>query len=156
MREENSVDQNKARRVMETSNALRRWLQRGMRDEQPGLGTTMMRSFGLTTTSDVGEEHALIKQVWARIKKSHEVRNRTTFPDFLTAGDFQILAAILGTRLTADEARALTLMAAPDKAGKVPLSSCCRYNSQSSASRCNTPPNTGTFSFFIPFFCLIS
>ena len=65
---------------------MRRWLQRGMRDEQPGLGTTMMRSFGLTTTSDVGENHALIKQVWARIKKSHEVRNRTTFPDFLTAG----------------------------------------------------------------------
>lgn len=95
MRASNMSSFNKAHRVYDAVTLMRRWLVRG--------------------AGDKGEAH---KQ-WADMKKHHEKSFSQKFPGFLTAQVLQLQLGILGLRLSALEARELSMLMAPDKNGRI-------------------------------------
>jgi Ca2+-binding EF-hand superfamily protein len=104
MRRESQALVNKAFRIREAAAYLRRWLVRG---------TTEKMDNNSTATAS--------KSQWKWFKHRYEKALGQKFPGFLSAPVLQSTFLVLGIRLSAIEARELTLLIAPEKTGRIHL-----------------------------------
>jgi Ca2+-binding EF-hand superfamily protein len=102
MRNDSNATVNKAFRVRECASTLRRWLVRG---------TTENASANSTASASA--------QQWKAFKKQYEKHTKRAFPNYLDAQIMLITMSNQGTRLSALEARELTLLVAPEKNGRI-------------------------------------
>jgi Ca2+-binding EF-hand superfamily protein len=102
MRQESHAQINKAFRVRECASTLRRWLVRGTTENTSA-----------TSTASASTEQ------WKGFATRYERRTRRKFPGYLDAETLLITMSVLGTHLSALEARELTLLVAPEKNGRV-------------------------------------
>lgn len=102
MNSDNDCIPRKASRVRDSAAALRRWLVRGSSDTSVGPG-------GATASN----------QQWHDFKINYERVTKMKFPGFLSSQLMSLTTARLGIRLSAMEARELTLLIAPEKNGRI-------------------------------------
>lgn len=106
MRQDSQALINKAFRVRESAATLRRWLVRGTAS---GVGISSSSSAAVAASN----------LQWKQFKLKYERLSRRRFPGYLDAQVLMITMATLGTRLSALEARELTLLVAPEKNGRI-------------------------------------
>lgn len=99
MRRESLANVHKAFRVQDAASIFRRWLVRGANDREVNVAAT--------------------NQQWQELKSQFEHSTGQRFPGYLNAQVLQLKIGLLGLRLSAVEARELTLIIAPEKSGKV-------------------------------------
>ena len=62
-----------------------------------------------------------LQHEWDGLKRRREKAGHVRFPGYLTSEDLLLLLVEMGSRVSAEEARELTLLIGPDKAGKLTL-----------------------------------
>lgn len=102
MRQDSPAQVHKAFRVRECASTLRRWLVRGTTENTSA-----------TATASASAEQ------WKAFATRYERRRGKKFPGYLDAETLLITMSVLGTNLSALEARELTLLVAPEKNGRV-------------------------------------
>ena len=102
MKRKSEVAAKTAHQVTAAAHEIRVWLRQGLTTST--LGTTVNT-----------------EKPWAELKARHERSTGTTFPNFIGPDDLTILVASLGKRmhLSPPSARALALLVAPDKFGRI-------------------------------------
>ncbi len=102
MRKDSTSIVKKAFRVRESAAMLRRWLIRGTSEK-------------ITSTATATAS----KQQWKEFKHKYEKFTDQKFPGYLSAQVLTVTLAAMGIRLSAIEARELTLLMAPEKNGRI-------------------------------------
>ena len=96
----------RAQRLRDAAAALRVWLNR---NNKIGLGASLNAAMFA----------AAVQHQWQELKSMHEKSYGTHFSGFLTADDLHLLLLTMGMHLTPAEVREISLVMAPERAGRL-------------------------------------